>query len=327
MDKVRILLIVPYFGKFPLTFDFFLKSLSFNSGIDLLLITDQEVIEKPANLLIKHCSFDELRNKIQSKFHFKISLDKPYKLCDYKPAYGYIFEEEISGYNFWGHCDIDMVLGDILKFLPNSILNTYDKIYQLGHLCLYRNSYENNRRFMLDAGMNYQDVFTTNLNCLFDEGPGIQNKYNCLKIPTYLASDCADISPNHNKFIRVDYSKEYKKGFNYRHQVFFWENGRVLRAYLLKEKIQYDEFNYIHVQKRTMTPNIKNINACNSFFITPKGYIPKNELEVTKETLLKMECFSIIKEIRAFFDYFHKRIKNKLNKIKIIKKEKLLKNQ
>ena len=37
----------------------------------------------------------EIREKIQSKFDFKISLEEPYKLCDYKPAYGYIFEEFI----------------------------------------------------------------------------------------------------------------------------------------------------------------------------------------------------------------------------------------
>ena len=42
-------------------------------------------------------TFESLRNRIQKLYDFKISLEKPYKLCDYKPAYGEIFKPEISG--------------------------------------------------------------------------------------------------------------------------------------------------------------------------------------------------------------------------------------
>lgn len=42
----------------------------------------------------------DFRNKIQSKFDFKISLERAYKICDFRPAYSYIFQEELEKYQF-----------------------------------------------------------------------------------------------------------------------------------------------------------------------------------------------------------------------------------
>lgn len=93
-------------------------------------------------------TFSELTALISSKFDFTISLERPYKLCDYKPAYGYIFENYIKDYYFWGHCDIDTIMGNLKHFLTDEIFNMYDKIFCLGHMTLYKNTFENNRLFM-----------------------------------------------------------------------------------------------------------------------------------------------------------------------------------
>ena len=45
-------------------------------------------------------TFNELRKLIQSKFDFEISLEKPYKLCDFRPAYGFLFEEYLKEFRF-----------------------------------------------------------------------------------------------------------------------------------------------------------------------------------------------------------------------------------
>ena len=321
MSKFKIGLIVLYFGKLPSYFDIFKLSIKFNPKIDILFYTDQVITNYPRNLIVRNCSFEDIRCRIQQKFDFKIALDKPYKLCDYRPAYGYIFEDELKNYDFWGHCDIDMVFGDLLKFLSDEILNSYDKIYQLGHLCLYRNTVENNRRFMSEGGMDYKSVFTTNINCVFDEGPGIQNKFNILKIPTYLASDCADIAPWYNRFFRVDYSKDYKDGFNYRHQVFYWENGRIMRASIVNGKIKCDEFNYLHFQKRNLKSNIKNLCQCNSFYITPNGFISKGESKITKKEISVLGHIYPFKDIKSYIHYQLMRLQNKISKIKTKRQE------
>ena len=44
-------------------------------------------------------------------------VNSPYKLCDYKPVYGLIFDEDLQDYDFWGHCDVDLIFGDIRKFI------------------------------------------------------------------------------------------------------------------------------------------------------------------------------------------------------------------
>ena len=54
----------------------------------------------PKNVKVIKSTFEDIRNIIQSKFDFKIILDQPYKLCDYKPSYGYVFEEYIKEYDF-----------------------------------------------------------------------------------------------------------------------------------------------------------------------------------------------------------------------------------
>ena len=97
------------------------------------------------------------------EFDFSIYLDHPYKLCDYKPAYGYIFAEYAHGYDYWGHCDMtDCIFGNLRKFLSDDFLSGADKFMFLGHMTLYRNTDEINRRIFEDVSFrenNLQKIF------------------------------------------------------------------------------------------------------------------------------------------------------------------------
>ena len=100
--------IIPYFGKLPEMFDLWLKSCALNPTIDWLLFTnDKTEHQYPNNVKVTYMTFTELVSKIQSKFPFKILVPSPYRLCDYKVAYGHIFEEELNNYDYWGYCDLD----------------------------------------------------------------------------------------------------------------------------------------------------------------------------------------------------------------------------
>ena len=110
--------IVPYFGKLPKEFPIFLKTCGFNKGFDWIIYTDDHTyFDYPQNVIVKYMEFSDFRELAESKFDFSISMDSPYKLCDYKPAYGLICEEDIVEYDFWGHTDIDVVLGDLSSFM------------------------------------------------------------------------------------------------------------------------------------------------------------------------------------------------------------------
>ena len=91
---IKIAVIIPYFGKFPNYFELFLKSCKMNPTIDWIIFTDsKENYHYPANVRRIETTFEELKSRFQKKFDFKIALDSPYKLCDYKVMTGYLFED------------------------------------------------------------------------------------------------------------------------------------------------------------------------------------------------------------------------------------------
>lgn len=255
MVKNKIILIIPYFGKLPNYARYFFQSVRYNSNIiDILLLTDQDISLLGDNIFIKKIKFEELKKLIQEKFPFEISLDKPYKLCDYRPAYGYIFENLLDGYDFWGHCDLDEIFGDISKFLNDDLLNKYDKIGQHGHFTLYKNNYDNNRAFMRQGGrLEYKEVFQSAKNYVFDEVLGIQTKFDELQLKTYKGWDFFDINPwkYHIKRVVSHVPNEVlSQGFDYNKEVIFWKNGK---TYIYSEEGGLKELLYVHFQKRNIS--------------------------------------------------------------------------
>jgi len=66
------------------------------------------------------------------------------KAGDFDPAYGEIFAEELRGYDFWGHCALDMVFGRLDRFIPDQFLKHCDIFANdpgaiCGPFSLYRN--------------------------------------------------------------------------------------------------------------------------------------------------------------------------------------------
>jgi hypothetical protein len=112
--------------------------------------------EVPDNLVFREMTFAEYKASVSR--HLEISFDpsQPYKLCDLKPAYGYIHEETAKGYDFWGFCDIDLVFGDIRAFLTPGVLShdvitTHQKRIA-GHFSIFRNTGELRTAFMKCRG-------------------------------------------------------------------------------------------------------------------------------------------------------------------------------
>ena len=172
-----IAFVIPYYnneGGFPNYFSAWLNSCRQNPTIDFLIFTDiaHENYLIPANVRFISLTFPELRERFQSLFDFEISLERPYKLCDYKPVYGEAFQEWLADYVFWGHCDIDLLWGNIRTFFTDDLLNQYDKICNQGHCSIYRNSTRVNSLYRtMDAKgcLDYREVFTHDMSYAFDE--------------------------------------------------------------------------------------------------------------------------------------------------------------
>ena len=164
-----IVIIFPYFGILPPQYKMWRESALQNPNIDFMFFTDANV-EPAKNILVHKMQFEQFQHLAQKAFDFPIVLDRPYKLCEYKQAYGYILQDYIKGYDFWGFGDLDLVYGDIRSFITEKVLN-HKFLLGWGHLTLLHNDEETNKYFMeqVDGYQNYKDAFSTSKITFFDE--------------------------------------------------------------------------------------------------------------------------------------------------------------
>lgn len=296
----KICLINAYFGEFPIYFDLWLNSCKYNESIDFIIFTDNhDKYNYPKNVKVYYMSFNELKDIVQNNFNFKIVLDTPYKLCDYKVAYGEIFHNYISEYDFWGHCDFDLIWGNIRKFFNESILNSNDKIYIHGHCSIYRNvGFVNSRyRELMDTNKVplFYKIYTNNKSFCFDEVNGIVKLYKEKKYNMYVKlSDIADISFKYNNFVpNFDGKNKY---------IFHWKAiGKKCKLDgICKDRdfIKYKEFMYIHLQKRQMKMKINNYK---DYYIVPNKFI-NIESNLLRKYILKL--FKVPNLIRKEYIFY-----------------------
>lgn len=165
-----IVLIFPYFGTLPTQYKMWRASTLRNPSIDFLFFTDCEV-EPAKNIVVHKMTFADFSKIVQDKFEFPIVLDRPYKICDYRPAFAYILKDYIQGYDFWGWGDLDVVYGDIRHFVTDDVLSRHKMISGYGHFTLYRNDEYTNTFFMkeVDGYVSYKEAFTQHRSMYFDE--------------------------------------------------------------------------------------------------------------------------------------------------------------
>ena len=149
----KICLISVWFGPWPAYLDVFLKTCAANQSVDWILISDQDKpITSSGNILFRHMSAQEFVDTASEKLGFEISIKDPYKLCDFKPALGYIFEDLLTTYHYWGYSDMDLVFGEIGEHIRTLIEGRPDIVsgypgFLSGPFCLYRNSTDINALF------------------------------------------------------------------------------------------------------------------------------------------------------------------------------------
>ena len=125
----KILKIIPYFGKLPSMWFLYLDSLRRNDFLQVLFITDIKIEhELPKNITILNCSFDDFYKKVEEKLQLKIEAKIPYKICELKPALGYIFSEYLKDYEYWAYGDIDLIYGNLPRFLKKPFAENADII-------------------------------------------------------------------------------------------------------------------------------------------------------------------------------------------------------
>jgi hypothetical protein len=154
---MKIAFVVPYFGSWPVWFPAFLQSCRKNPSINWVFFTDCVLPDTHyPNIVFYQSTLIEIKEKLKKELGFEPALETPYKLCDFIPMYGSIFKDHLRGFDFWGHCDIDIIWGDIQKYITENILNNHDifstrKGNIAGHCTLFRNVESINQIFRKDT--------------------------------------------------------------------------------------------------------------------------------------------------------------------------------
>jgi hypothetical protein len=150
----KICFVVVYFGKWPIWFPAFLHSCKANRTINWIFFTDCGApAHHPPNTVFYSKTLPEMREMIKRKIDQEAKLEgRGYKICDYKPAFGMLFDDYLRDFDFWGHCDIDIIWGDIRKYATDEILDKYEifstrKGRMSGHFSLFRNDHVINDLF------------------------------------------------------------------------------------------------------------------------------------------------------------------------------------
>lgn len=239
----KTILIIPYYGRMPDYFDLWAQSARANSDFDFLIVSDLSFdVQEYENIRLLEMGFQELKTRIQQLMDFKIVLDTPYDLCEYKPVYGHVLEEYIEDYDFWGFCDVDVILGNLKHFITDEMLDHYDKLWFSGHFTLMRNNQKMRLlyREMYPNVLDYRFAYSTKHICHFDENGTI--------------AYADEYDSNVRFYFRWSYFDtdvySYELLIRNEESCVVWDNG-TLTAYW-NEGENTEEFMYIHLQKRKM---------------------------------------------------------------------------
>lgn len=294
----KIGIVVLRLGEFDNYINYWIESASANTKIDFVIFTDNESFinqhKNIPNFVFYKITKDDIKQRLSKLVGENASLEKPYKLCDYKPSYGELFKEELKCYDYWGFCDTDLIFGDIWNFVKDKLYE-YDRLYNLGHLNLFRNIDSVNRLFLKHdptiKHLTFDMAIKEDENIYFDEYFGLNKIWdNSKQFTQYLSDkDFADINMYSYRLKRTDdkclYFYKYESG------KLFEINSDGIREVL-----------YVHLQKRKIS--FETIIPGKPFYLinTHIGYYEENDAlkEFKKKRVLK-GFFYFVNQKRKYY--------------------------
>lgn len=189
-SQPSICLVLPFFDEkkkfeffrhknLPKYVEYFIATFGKTHNITLKFFTNA-----PLSTYQKYCDGPQIEfhsmslKQVFNLFRRKLDLNalsyrdfRAYKLCDFKPTYGLVFSEYLKGFDFWGYCDADMIIGDLSSFFLGSNIQDAELVSAtsalVGYMTLYRNTPKMNSLYQRSA--DHIKVINSSRNCRFDE--------------------------------------------------------------------------------------------------------------------------------------------------------------
>jgi hypothetical protein len=246
----KIVILIPYFGEWPDWFELYLLSCKWNETVDWIFFTDcREPELKLPNVHYVKIGFADYCKLVSSQLSIDFKPQSAYKLCDVKPFYGFIHQEEIAGYDYFGFGDIDVIYGNLRKFLTppilqhNLISTHYNRIS--GHLCLLKNTEQ--MRNAYSRIVKWESLLENPDHLGIDESKFTKVFLRHRKHPTLLLKLAGLFDPyQRNNYWREQYSTilspyKWHDGTMVHPETWKWKNGR-----LTNQRDGRREFMYLH---------------------------------------------------------------------------------
>ena len=157
----RVALLLPWCGRHPDYWDKWLESAkNIRGDFDFRII----VVEKP---------LQDFKKLAEEKLDAPVNLIKSYKLCDLKPMYGVVFDEELRDCDYWAFGDCDVIYGPRFgEWIEKAVSSNCDIAsvqpeFCAGPFTMVRNCDLDNRLYQRAKG--WREMLLDHRTCSFDE--------------------------------------------------------------------------------------------------------------------------------------------------------------
>jgi hypothetical protein len=297
---MKIAFINVYFGKWPMWFPAFLQSCRHNPSVNWFLFTDCPIPETTLeNVKFIPFTMAEFNALASRKLDLDIQLSFPRKVCDFKSAFGVLFEEYLQGFDFWGHCDIDIIWGDIRSFVTESILQESQVISGcndrvVGHCTLWKNEPQVNELFKFVP--EYREILTDRQYRNLDE-----------TVMTRTLKTIVNADGSTNK-VRVYWAKRLVAGGHIledRPKGWSWERGKILR----KNSEEYMYLHFISWKKTMVNLDFQLEDNPSRFDIRHRGIWSRNPSPI-ESFLEETQLVTFLYQTYKYFDTKFKQFKS-----------------
>jgi hypothetical protein len=264
----QIVLLVPYIGKLPNYINLFVETCKFNPSVDWIIFNEQPPPENKArNVKFIKMALRDIEELIYHQLKLRPHITSGYKLCDFRPAYGIIFRDYLKGYDFWGHADLDMVVGDIRKFITSNVLENYDIVSAderrlCGPFTLFRNCTKINE--LHKEHKDYEIIFGSDRHYAFDE-KGFNEVVVQGQKKGLIRCLFRFFQRRANKNQEVFFGRNGKRRGNKKSDAVLWLNGKLVTENRNREII------FLHLR-----PWIKSLSGLGNVSLPYKLYEAKN---------------------------------------------------
>lgn len=278
-----------HYGRLPKWFNYFILSCKVNYNYDwYIIINDTETklpTDIPANVYILTEPITQFNKRVSMCFDIPYKLTNPYTICDFRPVFGNIYSDLLHTYKYWGHCDMDIILGNLDTFLSDQIMSKYDIITTRGKspkalnlprfsgpMTIYTNNYKCNNLYTKYP--NYMNIITCNKYKQFDEikiANTARHENFKVKNNTYIFNYPHHLAIKRWKFCKRPFPHEKHPGYLDNHHRWIWNSGKL---FFRNYEVGYLHFGEWKNNKRFISGIIQPSKEMCKFVIYNTGIVP-----------------------------------------------------